>query len=368
MARFSERTRELERRLDDADADGAIVATGPNLFYFAGFAGERDRHLLLLVTPEGERTFVSGDSYVGQVRDNVEFGEVRAVPDNTAASVVDGLASLLPTPDGTYFVDDRMRTEESHRIGRAVPDATVELLSDVVAPMRASKDDREIDRLRRAARLTDEVSTEIRELGADAVGMTEAELAVEIRTRLHERGAVGEAFPAVVAAGPNGARPTGYRHGDREIRPGEPVVVDFGGFFDNYASDQTRTVVFDGDPPGRFVEAHGAVRDALEAGVEAATPGATAHDVDAAARAVIEDAGFGDQFTTGTGHGVGIRGHEPPSISPGSDAELEPGTVFSVEPGIYFEGEWGVRLETVVALTEDGPEALNQSPWTWEPL
>jgi Xaa-Pro aminopeptidase len=370
MIRFEEHLGTLERHLADADADGAILSTGPNACYLTGFAGERDRHLLGLVTPEGERTFVSGEAYVGQVRDELAIGDaaVRAVPDNTAASVVGGLLEALPDSGGTYFLDDRMRTGASHRLRAGVPDATFDLLSELVAPMRVRKDPAEVDRLREAARRTDAVSVAVRELGAEAVGMTERELAVEVRTRLAERGAVGEAFPAVVAAGPNGARPTEYRHGDREIASGEPVVLDFGGFFHRYASDQTRTVVFDGDPPPGFVEAHETVGEALEAGVSAAEPGATGGDVDAAAREVIEAAGYGDRFTTGTGHGVGLRGHEPPSISPGSTDELEPGVVFSVEPGIYVEGEWGVRLETVVALTEDGPERLNQSPETWRPL
>ena len=370
MIRFEEHLQTLEGHLGDAGADGAILATGPNAYYLTGFAGERDRHLLGLVTPDGERTFVSGEAYVGQVRDELQVDDatVRAVPDNTAESVVDGLVEVLPDSGGTYFVDDRMRTGESMRLRTELLDATFDLLSELVAPMRVQKDAPEIDRLREAARQTDAVSVAVRELGADAVGMTERDLAVEVRTRLAERGAVGEAFPAVVAAGPNGARPTEYRHGDREIVPGEPVVLDFGGFFDHYASDQTRTVVFDGDPPAEFVEAHETVSEALEAGVSAAEPGATGGDVDAAAREVVEAAGYGDQFTTGTGHGVGLRGHEPPSISPGSTDELEPGVVFSVEPGIYVEGEWGVRLETVVALTGDGPESLNQSPYTWEPL
>jgi len=372
MTRFEDRRRELETRLAEADAEGAVLATGANLRYFTGFAGEDDRHLLGLATPGGEGTvtLVSPEVYAGQVRDQVQIDDpaVRAVPDNTAASVVEGLASVLPAADGTYFVDDRMRTGESHRLRAVAPTATFDLLSQVVGPMRVRKDPTEIDRLREAARRTDEISTAIRKMGTDAVGMTENELAVEIRTRLSERGASGEAFPNVVAAGPNGARPTGYRTGDREIAPGEPVVLDFGGFFDGYASDQTRTVVFDGDPPPGFVEAHETVSDALEAGVAAAEPGATGGDIDAAAREVIEAAGYGDEFTTGTGHGVGLRGHEPPSISPGSEDELGIGSVFTVEPGIYVAGEWGVRLETVVALTEDGPETLNQSPYTWKPL
>jgi Xaa-Pro aminopeptidase len=370
MIRFEAHLRALEGRLAEAGADGAVLATGPNAYYLTGFAGERDRHLLGLVTSGGERTFVSGEAYAGQVRDELEIDDVtvRSVPDNTASSVVDGLVEALPDSAGTYYVDDRMRTEESLRLRTGLPDAEFAFLSELVAPMRVRKDPAEIDRLREAARQTDAVSVAIRELGAEAVGMTERELAVEVRTRLAERGAVGESFPAVVAAGPNGARPTGYRHGDREIASGEPVVLDFGGFFDHYASDQTRTVVFDGDPPPGFVDAHETVSAALDAGVAAAEPGATGGDVDAAAREVIEDAGYGEQFTTGTGHGVGLRGHEPPSISQGSTDELEPGVVLSVEPGIYFEGEWGVRLETVVALTEDGPEQLNQSPRTWRPL
>jgi Xaa-Pro aminopeptidase len=175
------------------------------------------------------------------------------------------------------------------------------------------------------------------------------------------------AFPVVVAAGPNGARPTQYRHGSRSISAGEPVVLDFGGVFDHYPSDQTRTVVFEGEPPAPFPEIHGIVKDALEAGLAAAEPGTTAAELDRVVREVIEDRGYGEQFVTGTGHGVGIRAHEPPSIAPGDRTTLEADMVFSLEPGIYLEGRFGVRLETLVVLTDEGADPLNTSPYDWRP-
>jgi len=368
MGQYTERVDRLQRQLADRDADGAIVATGPNARYLTGFAGEGDRHLLCLVQRDGPLTLVSPESYVGQVAANTEIGDVASVLNNTAESVVEGLASALPDLGGRYLIDDEAAAGETCRLKQVVPDAAFDLLGPALAPMRARKDPRELDALRRAASLTDDVSVATREVGADAVGMTERELAVDIRARLAERGIEGVAFPVVVAAGPNGARPMTHRHGDHEIRAGEPVVLDFGGFFDGYASDQTRSVVFDGEPAETFVEAHRVVREAIEAGVDAAEPGMTGDELDAVVRDIVEAAGYGDEFLTGTGHGVGLRGHEPPSISPGSNDELAEGMVFSIEPGIYVEGEFGVRLETLVALTDEEARALNTSPYTWKPL
>ncbi len=368
MAPFSDRLKQLERRLTDNGASGAIIGTGPNARYFTGFSGERNRHLLFLVTADSERSFFSPKQYAGQVRKNSRVGEVRSVSCNTIDAVVSTLVERLPDRNGQYFVDGGMPAEEAYRLERALPDATFTLLDEIVMSMRSIKDKTERDALRNAAAKTDQVSRTIRELGDDVIGLTERELAVEIRSQLHEQGAERMAFPVVVAAGPNGAHPTQHRHGDRQIEKDEPVVLDFGGFFDGYASDQTRTVVFDGDPLDKFVEAHRIVRAALKAGVEAAQPGMTASELDSIVRDVVVDHGYGDEFITGTGHGVGLQAHEPPSISAGSDAVLESGMVFSIEPGIYVEGEFGVRLETLMILTEDGSEMINDSPYTWRPL
>ena len=369
MIRFTDRLERLEEALRRKGVAGALIASGSNARYFTGFAGEADRQMLLAVTRDGKRLASSAKPSVGQVRREMRTDEFRlvAAPENTGAAVVDTLVDELPVMDRRVLVDGETAGGVFYRIERAFPKASFDLLDPLVTPMRAVKDDVERNALGRAAELTDDVSLAIRRLGADAVGMTERELAVEIRSRLHANGAEGVSFPVVVAAGPNGALPTEYRHGNRVIERGEPVVLDFGGFFDGYASDQTRTVVFEGDPSDTFVEAHGLVREALEAGLDAATPGMTGGRLDAVVREVIDGGGYGDQFVTGTGHGVGLRAHEPPSVAPGSDDELRPGMVFSIEPGIYVEGEFGVRLETLVVLEGDGARALNESPYTWKP-
>ena len=203
-------------------------------------------------------------------------------------------------------------------------------------------------------------------MGEDTVGLTESELAAEIRGRLHAAGATRLSFDVVVASGPHGAEPY-RRSSDREIDAGEPVILDFGGFVDGYASDQTRTVVFAGDPPEGFEDAHEAVVAAFEAGVEAVEPGATAGAVDRATEAVLRERGYGDDLVHATGHGVGLEAHEAPTVADGNEVELEPGMVFSVEPGVY-PGKFGVRVEDLVVVTESGCQRLNDSPKTWRPL
>lgn len=197
--------------------------------------------------------------------------------------------------------------------------------------------------------------------------MTERELVQEIQRRIEEHGGTGLSFEAIVGSGPNGAQPH-YRHGDRTIRSNEPVILDFGAKWDCYPGDQTRTVVFDGEPPEEFETIHGIVWDAFQAGVDAVAPGVEAQDVDRVVRSVIESAGYGDGFLHRTGHGLGLEVHEPPYIVEGDDTVLEPGMVHSIEPGIYLEGEYGARIEDIVVVTEDGCEQLNDSPRTWEPL
>jgi Xaa-Pro aminopeptidase len=249
----------------------------------------------------------------------------------------------------------------------AMPGATFGLAEEVLGALRIRKDGDELAAMREAGRVADGASESVRAMGREAVGLTERELVREIERRMAEKGGGGPAFDVIVGSGENGALPH-HRHGDREIREGDPVVLDFGTRIEGYPSDQTRTVVFAGDPPAGFEDAFEAVRDALDAGVEAVEPGVPAEAIDRAAREVIEQRGYGENFTHRTGHGVGLEVHEDPYIVDGNDRELEPGMVFSVEPGVYFEGEYGIRIEDLVVVTEDGAERLNHSPRGWEPL
>jgi len=173
---------------------------------------------------------------------------------------------------------------------------------------------------------------------------------------LVERGHDAPDF-TIVASGPNAASPH-HEPTDRRIGAGDPIVLDFGGSVEGYCSDTTRTVVI-GQPAERLRTVHEVVAEAHGAAIASIRPGVEIETVDRAARAVIDAAGFGDRFIHRTGHGIGLEVDEPPYAARGDHTVLEPGMTFSVEPGIYLEGELGVRIEDIVAVTNEGVEPLN---------
>ncbi|MFC6953050.1 Xaa-Pro peptidase family protein [Halorubellus litoreus] len=366
---FRDRAERVQRALGDADADLAVLFPSSNLHYVAGFDEEpAERHLFLFVPRDGDPVFVVPALYETQVASESWVEDVRgyADSDDQIAVVEDVLDDVLWGVDGKprVLVDDSMWATFTQDLREVVPGASWELASEALESVRVRKDDAELAALREAGRVADAVSEWVRARGEDVVGMTEAELAGEIERELRERGASGLAFPVIVGSGPNGAMPH-HTHGDRVVERGDPVVLDFGGFVDDYPGDQTRTMVFAGDPPEEFERVHDVVREAQQAGVDAVEPGVEAQAVDAAAREVIADAGYGDAFVHRTGHGVGLDVHEPPYVVDGNDRTLEPGMVCSIEPGVYLDGEFGVRIEDLVVVTEDGCERLNHSDRGW---
>jgi Xaa-Pro aminopeptidase len=187
-------------------------------------------------------------------------------------------------------------------------------------------------------------------------GRTEAEVSARIRDLLLTAGHDRADF-AIVGSGPNSASPH-HEAGDRVIEAGDAVVLDIGGTRDGYCSDTTRTV-FVGAPPADFAELYGVLRQAQAAACEAVRPGITARELDAVARDLITDAGFGPAFIHRTGHGIGMETHEEPYIVSSSEQPLASGEAFSIEPGIYLEDRWGARIEDIVVCTADGGERLN---------
>ncbi|PSP77125.1 aminopeptidase P family protein [Halobacteriales archaeon QS_1_68_20] len=369
MNAFQQRASDAQAALREVGADGAVLFPGSNQYYVSGFRDEPgERHLLLFLPQDGHPAFVAPTMYREQIADATWVEDLRLWDDgDDPIEVIEEVAADLGLRGGRVLLDNRMWALFVQDLREALPDADWGLASEVFDDLRMRKDDAELDALRRAADLADDVNVEVRRMGADAVGMTERELAVEIERRLTDGGGEEVSFDTVVGSGPNGAKPH-HRHGDREIGRGDPVVLDFGAFVDHYPGDQTRTVVFAGDPPEGFRDAFEAVRAAQQAGVEAVEPGVQAQAVDRAAREVLDERGYGDEFVHRTGHGVGLAVHEAPYLVEGNDLELEPGMVFSVEPGVYLEGEFGIRIEDLVVVTEDGAERLNDSPRTWEPL
>ncbi|MCU4753952.1 aminopeptidase P family protein [Halobacteria archaeon AArc-curdl1] len=374
---FTNRIAACQKRLETADAAVVILSPGPNLTYLAGIEeSPSERHFLYIVPADGTPQMVAPTMYEAELEE-APIGDFRCWGDgDDPVAILDTVLAEYGvtdvTDDSTILLDDRMWTVFAQDVRRIRPDATYGLASSVVGPLRITKDSVERDALRKAGELADRVSMRLRERGDEIIGMTEAKLADEIDRLLTVEDGLEPSFDSIVAAGPNGARPH-HHPGAKRIEAGDPVVLDFGAFVPadleagsaRYPGDQTRTIVFDGEPPGEYETVHETVRAAQEAAVEHAEPGVTAASVDRIARDIIEEAGYGDAFVHRTGHGVGLEVHEPPYIVEGNETTLEPGMVFSVEPGIYLEGEFGVRLEDLVLVTDDGVERLNESPMRW---
>jgi Xaa-Pro aminopeptidase len=223
-----------------------------------------------------------------------------------------------------------------------------------LSALRRIKTPDEIDRLRSAARAADEAMLAI--TAERLSGRTEAEVSRHLAELLLAAGHQTAPF-AIVASGPNAASPH-HDAGERVIGPGDAIVLDIGGIRDRYASDTSRTA-FVGSPPDEFASLYEVLREAQASACRAVRPGIAASAIDRAARSIIADAGYGEQFIHRTGHGIGLEVHEEPYIVDGNDEPLQPGHAFSVEPGIYVAGRWGARIEDIVVCTETSGERLN---------
>jgi Xaa-Pro aminopeptidase len=253
-------------------------------------------------------------------------------------------------------VQDQMWARFVLRLRAVLDPAELVEAGHTLAALRRVKGPEEVERLRSAARAADRAMEAIT---AERIsGRTEAEVSGRIGELLVAAGHQAADF-AIVGSGPNSASPH-HEAGPRVIAEGDAIVLDIGGTRDGYCSDTTRTA-FVGEPPADFVALYEVLRRAQEAACEAVRPGVTAEAVDRAARDVIEEAGYGEQFLHRTGHGIGMEVHEEPYIVAGNTEPLQPGHAFSIEPGIYVAGQWGARIEDIVVCTADGGERLNQT-------
>jgi len=336
-------------RLQASLEEPLLVSNLVNVRYLTGFDSS---NAALVVEPEGVRLF-SDFRYaeLGRSIQGVEFVE-------TKRSLYAALAELLEGQHGFEADDLTYGKWETLSAGG------LELVPrrGLVEALRVVKDEAELDVVRRAATVTSEAYARFAE--ETFVGRTERDLAWRMDELFHELGAEGPAFETIVAAGPNSARPHS-RPSDRKVGRGETVVVDSGARLDGYCSDCTRTFAT-GPLPERLQEAYAVCLEAQLAGLEAVRVGATGVEADAAARRVIEDAGFGEAFGHGLGHGVGVDVHEAPRLARESSDTLAAGNVVTVEPGIYLEGLGGIRIEDLVIVGEDGLEVL--TGFTKDPL
>ncbi len=223
---------------------------------------------------------------------------------------------------------------------------------------RAVKEPWELERMREAQRITDKTFTEI--LSCIKPGMTEKQLQAELIYRLYKNGGEGLSFDPIVVSGPNTSLPHGVA-GDRVILEGDFITLDFGVIYKGYCSDMTRTVAV-GYATEEMKTVYNTVLNAQVAGIAATKAGVTGAEIDAAARKVITDAGYGKYFGHGYGHSLGMECHEWPNCSPSGTVPMKENVISSAEPGIYLPGKFGVRIEDVVIITEDGCVDITESP------
>jgi Xaa-Pro aminopeptidase len=343
-----------------AGTDALLIAPGSDLRYLLGQEGGSFERLTTLVVPaEGTPALVvpklEAPGYAQVPTDDLGIDVLTWVDGDDPYRLVAGRLGRA----GRVAVSDFTPALHVLALRDALGDAEQTLAGPVVRELRMRKDAAEVDALRTAGAAIDRVHARVGEwLRA---GRTEAEVGADIAAAIVEEGHLSADF-VIVGSGPNGASPH-HSLSDRVIEPGDVVVVDIGGPVPaGYNSDSTRTYAV-GEPRHADVASTYAVLEAAQrAAVDAVRPGVTAAGVDAAARDLIADAGFGDQFIHRTGHGIGLDVHEEPYIIAGNDLPLEPGMAFSVEPGIYQAGRWGARIEDIVVVTADGVESLNQRP------
>ena len=358
---FADRLARARAATAAAGLDALLIGSGADLRYLTGYHGHGAERITCLVLP------AAGDPVL--VVPKLERPAALASPlGGLGLEVLDwadgedpyGLvAKQLPRSAGRVAVDDYMHAAKVLGLRAAMPDAAQELASPVLGPLRERKAPDEVVALRAAGAAIDRVHERMAEWLRP--GRTEREVGRDIAEAIIATGHSTVDF-VIVGSGPNGASPHHELSG-RTVQAGDLVVVDIGGeTATGYRSDCTRTYVVGGSPSAEVAEWYAVLQAAQEASVASVRPGVTAEDVDAAARRVIDDAGWGEHFIHRTGHGIGLDTHEAPYIVAGNEISLEPGMAFSVEPGIYLAGRCGARIEDIVVCTDDGVRNLNGGP------
>jgi len=341
--------------------DGFLITNEANLLYFIGFPGAA----CLLIPKTGEGIiYVYGVNYE-QAKAEAKGFKVELVKrgEDLATKISKKVKTLkikklgLDTIAGVPYVADYLKLK---KVLRGI--AKIKIDDEPVRTLRKVKDEEEIKLMRKAGELT----TEGMKAAYETVkpGVREYEVAAEIEYAMRSKGSWGTAFDTIVASGVRSAFPHGGCE-DREIRKGDLVVIDIGATYYHYHSDMTRTLVA-GKPSARQEKIYGIVRLAQEKAFQATKPKAKAMDLDAIARRVIEDAGYGEYFVHGLGHGVGLEIHEPPTLGPESKDKLTVGNVVTIEPGIYVVDFGGIRIEDTVLVQKRRTEKLTSGPYTLE--
>lgn len=344
---------ELLRNNLPQDVCGAVIATGTNRAYLSGLHSSAGTLLVL----KDAAYFIIDSRYIEVAKKKVQGAEVIL-----QGELGKQLSELCEKHGAKLLLCEQELTiaeYESLRAGVETAELCADArLSDIIKGMRAIKSEEEVQRIRAAQAITDGAFSDI--LGYIKPGLTEKQIAAQLEYCMRSRGADGFAFDTIVVSGENSSMPHGVP-GDRKVREGDFITMDFGAVKDGYCSDMTRTVAV-----GQVSEQQKRVYDTvLRAHLEsaaAAKAGITGKELDSVARDIIYGAGYEGYFGHSLGHSLGMDVHEMPGASPRYDKVLPAGTIMTIEPGIYLEGRFGVRIENMILITEEGSVNLTDSP------
>jgi Xaa-Pro aminopeptidase len=347
---------------DELGVDVVVVTPGSDLRYLCGYHAHAMERLTalavprrgepLLVVPRLEAPMVDASPAGALGLELLAWDET----DDPFARLAAAVTARLGSTPTRVAVGNRTWAEHALGIQRALPGSALELAGPVIDRLRMVKTPAEVEELALAGAAIDRVHARMGEWLR--VGRTEAEVGADVGAAILAEGHVGVDF-TIIGSGPNGASPH-HELSDRVVQAGDLVVVDIGGeTATGYRSDCTRTYVVGGSAPTEVAEWYAVLKASQEAATAAVRPGVTCEQIDAVARQVITDAGWGEHFIHRTGHGIGLDTHEAPYIVEGNGLPLEPGMAFSIEPGIYLAGRCGARIEDIVVCTDDGVRTLN---------
>ncbi len=343
----SDRIDRLRALFGELVISGVIITDMKNVRYFSGFTGSEGT---LIITEDGG-LFLTDGRYTTQASREVKAFETKEYKKKT-----DGIADAVKE-----FGTKRVGVE-SHNMTLSLFDDLVGLMSGIeliplkknLSELRMIKGDEELVFIKRAIKMSEDALNEV--IPMISPGVSEGDIATELEYAMKVRGSGPLPFPIIVASGEHGSL-VHARPGPKEVRSGELLIIDFGAENQGYASDETVTFMI-GEKRDRERDIYEVVRGAQREGINRVRPGVSVKEIDKVVRDFISDSGFGDFFTHGTGHGVGLDVHEPPHISSLGDGFLSSGMVITVEPGVYIPGWGGIRIEDMVLVSEEGPELL----------
>ncbi len=342
---IEQRQARLDEVLEQEGLDALIVTDLVNVRYLSGYVGSNG----VLVTGPRRRVLLTDSRYATDARARTRGVEVVIA----GRDLMDRLAEVVGT-GRVGFEAEQVSVARQGRFAARLDGVELVPTAGLVERLRVVKEPAEVDAIRTAARIADVAYARLVEHGFG--GRTEAEVAWMLEGWMRDEGAEGASFDIIVASGAHGALPHAVPRRE-PVEADSLVVVDMGARVDGYASDCTRTLAT-GSLPAVLDEAYRVCLEAQRAAVAACAPGVHTGDLDAVARGIISDAGFGEAFGHGLGHGVGLDIHERPWLRQQGGEVLETGMVVTIEPGIYLEGVGGVRIEDLAVITDDGCEVL----------